>query len=109
MSTLVVEVCEVGAVERHPQADRLGIATVKGWKTAIGYDPATGAFDLKAGERCVYFPPDCILPPALANSPYKVCKTKGCKALNKTPAQLGPEQRARDGKCALCGNELAWK
>ena len=50
MSTLVVEVCEVAAVERHPHADRLGIATVKGWKTAIGYDPATGRYDFAPGD-----------------------------------------------------------
>ncbi len=109
MSTLMIEVCEVAAVEPHPHADRLGIATVKGWKTAIGFDPATGAYDFAVGERCVYFPPDSVLPPALANSPYQVCKTKGCRAFNKTPPQLGAEQRAVDGRCALCGNAVQWK
>lgn len=109
MSTLVVEVCEVAGIEKHPYADRLGIATVKGWKTAVGYDPATGQFEFQPGERCIYFPPDSVLPPALANSPLKVCKTKGCKALNKPPAQLATAQQPKDGKCALCGNALAWK
>jgi hypothetical protein len=80
MSTLLVEVCEVSAVEKHPFADRLGIATVKGWKTVVGFDPATGRYDFAMGERCIYFPPDSVLPPALANSPYKVCKSKACKA-----------------------------
>jgi hypothetical protein len=109
MSTLVVEVCEVAAVEKHPYADRLGIATVKGWKTAIGFDPATGTFEFQPGERCIYLPPDSVIPPPLANSPYKVCKTKGCKALNKTPSQLAPDQQPKDDRCALCGNALAWK
>ncbi len=109
MSTLLVEVCEVAAVERHPHADRLGIATVKGWKTAIGYDPATGAFEFAAGERCVYFPPDSVLPPALANSPYRVCRTKGCRAYGKTPPQLPAEARATDGRCPLCGGAVQWK
>jgi hypothetical protein len=110
MSTLVIEVCEVTAVEKHPYADRLGIATVKGWKTAVGFDPSTGRFEFEAGERCVYFPPDSVLPPALANSPYRVCKTKGCKACNKTPPQLALAQRATtDGRCAPCGTETQWK
>ena len=109
MSTLLIEVCPVAAVERHPHADRLGIATVKGWKTAIGYDPATGAYEFAVGERCVYFPPDSVLPPALANSPHQVCKTKGCRAYNKTPPQLPPDQRAVDGRCAACGNAVDWK
>ena len=109
MSTLVVEVCEVGAVEKHPYADRLGIATVKGWKTAVGFDPETGTYEFAVGERCIYFPPDSVLPPKLANSPYKVCKTKGCKAYNKTSSQLTAAQQAVDGKCALCGNEVQWR
>jgi len=109
MSTLVVEVCEVAEVEKHPYADRLGIATVKGWKTVIGFDPDTGSYEFQPGERCIYFPPDSILPPALANSPYKVCKTRTCKAYNKTPGQLQAAQRVVDGKCPLCGNSVEWK
>jgi hypothetical protein len=109
VSTLLIEVCEVAAVEKHPHADRLGIATVKGWKTAVGYDPQTGQFEFQRGELCVYFPPDSILPPALANSPYKVCKSKSCKAFNKTPSQLASAQIPTDGRCALCRTELQWK
>ena len=109
MSTLVIEVCQVASVERHPHADRLGIATVKGWKTAIGYDPAAGTYEFAPGERCVYFPPDAVLPPALANSPYRVCKNKPCRACNKTPPQLPADQRPTGDRCALCGTELAWK
>jgi hypothetical protein len=109
MSTLVVEVCQVASVEKHPYADRLGIATVKGWKTAIGYDPATGRYDFTPGDKCVYFPPDAILPPALANSPYRVCKAKACKAYSKTPPQLSAAQQASGDRCAVCGGELSWK
>jgi RNA ligase (TIGR02306 family) len=109
MSTLMIEVCEVAAVEPHPHADRLGIATVKGWKTVIGFDPATGTYEFAPGDRCIYFPPDSVLPPELANSPHRVCKTKGCKAFNKTPPQLAADQRAVDGRCALCGNGVAPK
>ena len=109
MSTLMIEVCEVAAVEKHPFADRLGIATVKGWKTVVGYDPANGRFDFAPGERCIYFPPDSILPPALANSPYKVCKNKACKAYNKTPPQLAADQQPKSDQCALCGGSLEWK
>ncbi len=109
MSTLMIEVCEVAAVERHLHADRLGIATVKGWKTAVGYDPATGTYEFAPGERCVYFPPDSVLPPALANSPYRVCKAKGCRAFNRTPPQLAADQQSVGGRCALCGAETQWK
>jgi hypothetical protein len=109
VSTLLVEVCEVASVEKHPYADRLGIATVKGWKTAVGFDPATGRYEFQPGEKCIYFPPDSILPPALANSPHKVCKTKGCKAYNKTPSQLAPSQQPNGDKCGVCGNDISWK
>ena len=109
MSTLVIEVCKVAAVERHPHADRLGIATVKGWKTAIGYDPAGGVYEFVPGEKCVYFPPDSVLPPALAHSPYRVCKSKSCKAYNKVPAQLPENHRPAGEHCALCGTDLQWK
>jgi len=109
MSTLVVEVCQVSAVERHPHADRLGVATVKGWRTVIGFDPATQTFEFTPGEKCIYFPPDAVLPPALANSPYKVCRNKSCKASNKIPPQLAPDQRPTGDRCALCGSPLEWK
>ena len=62
MSKLIVEVCRVGAVEPHPNADRLAICTVKGWKTIIKYDPETKTAQFKEGDLCVYFPPDSVLP-----------------------------------------------
>jgi len=67
MSALIVEVCEVLAVEKHPNADRLAIATVKGWKTCIQYDPETGEAQFKPGDKCIYFPPDSVMPVELSD------------------------------------------
>ena len=61
MSTLVVEVCEVKAVYPHPNADALEFITVKGWQVIV-----QKALGLKAGDRVVYFPPDSVMPPELA-------------------------------------------
>ena len=69
MSKLIVEVCRVESVENHPNADRMAIALVKGWKTCIGKNPDTGETQFKAGDKCVFFPPDSVLPPELANGP----------------------------------------
>lgn len=65
-SSLVIEICNIDAIEPHPNADRLAIATIKGWKTCVGYDPETKTADFKPGDSAVYFPPDSILPPELA-------------------------------------------
>jgi RNA ligase (TIGR02306 family) len=62
MSTLVVEVCEVKAVYPHPNADVLEFITVKGWPVIV-----QKALGLKPGDRVVYFPPDCVMPPELAD------------------------------------------
>lgn len=56
MSSLIVEVCEITEVIPHPNADRLDIATVKGWNCIV----QKGSY--KAGDLCVFFPPDSILP-----------------------------------------------
>jgi RNA ligase (TIGR02306 family) len=61
MSTLVVEVCEVKAVYPHPQADALEFITVKGWQVIV-----QKALGLVVGQKVVYFPPDSVLPPELA-------------------------------------------
>jgi RNA ligase (TIGR02306 family) len=61
MSSLIVQVCNVDAVDMHPNADKMEIATVKGWKTCIG----KGQF--KAGDKCVYIPPDSVLPAELSD------------------------------------------
>ena len=62
MSTLVVEVCEVLSVDPHPGADALEFITVKGWQVIVGK-----ALGLQVGQKVVYFPPDSVLPPDLAD------------------------------------------
>ncbi len=62
MSTLVVEVCEVKAVYPHPNADVLEFITVKGWPVIV-----QKALGLKVGDRVVYFPPDSVMTPELAD------------------------------------------
>jgi len=69
MSKLIVEVCRVEKIEPHPNAERLAVATVKGWKLCIQHDPATGVSQFAEGEKCVFFPPDAVLPPALCHGP----------------------------------------
>jgi len=66
MSKLVVEVCTVEKIEPHPNAQKMRLATIKGWKTCVRYDPETDACQFKVGDKCIYFPPDAIMPPALA-------------------------------------------
>lgn len=56
MSSLIVEVCEIKDIQPHPNADRLEIATVKGWNCIV----QKGAYWV--GEYCVFFPPDSVLP-----------------------------------------------
>ena len=43
-------------IESHPNADRLRIATVLGWKTIIGLD------DYNEGDMVIYIRPDSIIP-----------------------------------------------
>lgn len=69
MSKLIVQVQTVTKVEPHPNADRLAIATVMGWKTCIKFDPQTGRAQFSVGDGCIFFPPDAVLPPQLANGP----------------------------------------
>jgi RNA ligase (TIGR02306 family) len=56
MSSLQVKVCKVEAIEKHPNADRLSIVTVKGWNSIVGLD------QYKVGDLIVFIPPDCVLP-----------------------------------------------
>ena len=56
MSSLIVEVCEISNIEPHPNADRLDIPTVKGWNCIV----QKGSY--RAGDWCVFFPPDSVLP-----------------------------------------------
>ena len=55
MSTLKVEVTKIDAIERHPNADRLDLAVVKGWNCVVG----RGSY--RSGDLCVYIPIDSVL------------------------------------------------
>jgi RNA ligase (TIGR02306 family) len=101
MSTLIVEVCKVDKVERHPRADRLAIAHIKGWKTCIRFDPKIKKAEFAVGDKCVFFPPDCILPPQLANDPNKVCKNSECRNYNKPVL--------KEAVCPFCSHATFFK
>lgn len=62
MSTLIVEITEITAISRHPNADNLDIAKVKGWECIVKKD----AF--KAGDKCIYVPIDAVLPMKLSDN-----------------------------------------
>jgi len=55
MSKYKVEVCKVKDVVNHPNADRLDIVTVKGWKCITGRD------DFVIGDLVVFVPPDSLV------------------------------------------------
>ena len=61
MSRLIVEVCRVEAVSKHPNADAMELVHVKGWQVCA----RVGEF--RPGDPCVYFPPDSVLPEPLAD------------------------------------------
>ena len=56
MSKLIVEVCKVDNIEKHPNADRLSIATIKGWNCIVGLN------QYKPGDLVIFIPPDSIVP-----------------------------------------------
>lgn len=61
MSELIVEVVLIGEINVHPNADRLELASVKGWKTVV----PKGMY--KKGDKVVYIPIDSILPHEVEN------------------------------------------
>lgn len=56
MSELIVEVSEISNVEKHPNADKLDLVTVKGWPCIVGRG------NHKAGDLVIYCPPDSVIP-----------------------------------------------
>jgi RNA ligase (TIGR02306 family) len=56
MSSLIVEICKVEDIIKHPNADRLSIVRVKLWNCIVGLD------QYKIGDLVVFIPPDCIIP-----------------------------------------------
>ena len=60
-SSLIVEVCEIKDIKKHPNADSLEIAIVKGWECIVPINK------YKAGDVIIYIPIDAILPTELAD------------------------------------------
>jgi len=56
MSTLIVEICKIDEVTKHPNADRLSIVTIKGWHCIVGLN------DYVVGDAIIFIPPDSIMP-----------------------------------------------
>lgn len=64
MSTFAVEVVKVQEVNKHPNADRLDLVSIKGWVCVAGReDPTTPRY--KKGDTCIYIPIDSVLPKQL--------------------------------------------
>lgn len=65
-SSLIIEVCRVGKITKHPDADRMAVVEIKGWKTCIKRND-DGTTQFEEGELCIFFPPDSVLPPTLSD------------------------------------------
>jgi RNA ligase (TIGR02306 family) len=59
MSSLIIEVCKIEEVTKHPNADKLDIVRVKNWNCIVGLN------QYKVGDLVVFCPPDSIIPPNL--------------------------------------------
>jgi len=90
MSEITVTVERIEAVEPHPNADKLEIAKVAGTQTLI----VKGQF--RAGDLCVYFPPDILLP-------GDVSETLGVAKYLKTATWDGWKFPCRVAACRLRG------
>lgn len=60
-SAFHVEVATIDAIERHPNADQLELAVVKGWQVV------TQKGQHAVGEKVVFVPPDSVLPQSLSD------------------------------------------
>ena len=60
-SPLTVPVAVVDSIEAHPNADRLEIANVLGWRCIVSKG------EYVSGDVVVYFPPDTVLPEKLSD------------------------------------------
>lgn len=56
MSSLIVEVSKIENIQKHPNADRLSIVTVRGWNCIVGLN------QYKSGDLVIFCPPDSIIP-----------------------------------------------
>lgn len=78
MSDCITKVEKILKVEVHPNADRLSLATVRGWNCVIPKDV------YKEGDLCVYIPIDSILPESLEEKIFSGSKVKLSKHRVKT-------------------------
>lgn len=56
MSKLLVEICKISNIEKHPNADKLDIATIKGWSCIVGKD------EFKKDDLVLFCPIDSVIP-----------------------------------------------
>ena len=56
MSKLIVEVCKVKSIRKHPNADKLSVVVIKDWACIVGLD------QYKPGDLVVFVPPDSVVP-----------------------------------------------
>jgi len=56
MSSLIVEVCKIGSIQPHDNADKLEIAIIKGWQCVVTKDK------YKKGDKVIYIPIDSMIP-----------------------------------------------
>lgn len=70
MTKYKVEVCKVKDVVHHPNADRLDIVTVKGWKCITGRD------DHAVGDLVIFVPPDSLVTDAFVEK-FNITYLKG--------------------------------
>lgn len=60
MSSLIVEVSTIDAIQKHPNADALDLAVIKGWQCVV----PKGKYIV--GAKVVYVPLDSVIPESLA-------------------------------------------
>ncbi len=75
MSNLIIEIGQVDNIKPHENADLLELAIYKGWQCIV----RRGQF--KAGDLCVYFPPETLLSQKLGE---ELNVTKYLKGLGRT-------------------------
>lgn len=79
MSEIKAEIVLIDNVETHPNADKLDIVTVKGWKCVV----QRGQF--RTLDKCLYIPIDSVLPQAIEEMIFGVAsKVKLSKSRVKT-------------------------
>lgn len=65
MSKLIVEVCKIEEVQKHPNADKLDVVRIKGWWSIVSRN------QYNVGNYVVFLPPDAIVPDNLIEK-YKL-------------------------------------